>query len=298
MKQKKIIIEHPKYENGIVTKLHPAGKAYDNEEFIHSRDGRTIRILAEYLYPEQYFRKHGIRRTIVFYGSARTLPLETYTARVETLKKSLAESTEESRPAMEAELKKLLSMADMTKCYEDAVVMAEKFSNWSMTLPKRDRFYICTGGGPGMMEAANRGAAKAGAPNIGLNISLPFEQYPNFYITPDLNFEFHYFFMRKYWFVYLTKAIIAMPGGFGTLDELFEILTLKQTLKVTKPLPIVLYNESFWRNLINFDYLVETGMINEQDLNLFKFANTPDEVFNYIKDFLSQFENVPERGAI
>lgn len=149
-----------------------------------------------------------------------------------------------------------------------------------------------------MMEAANRGAAKAGAPNIGLNISLPFEQYPNFYITPDLNFEFHYFFMRKYWFVYLTKAIIAMPGGFGTLDELFEILTLKQTLKVTKPLPIVLYNESFWRNLINFDYLVETGMINEQDLNLFKFANTPDEVFNYIKDFLSQFENVPERGAI
>lgn len=170
----------------------------------------------------------------------------------------------------------------MTNCYNEAVILAEKLSLWSASLPDNKRVLICTGGGPGMMEAANRGAQRAGEPTIGLNISLPFEQYPNIYITPDLNFEFHYFFMRKFWFVYYAKAIVAMPGGFGTLDELMELLTLKQTMKVTKPLPILLFNKKFWQNLINFDYLVEMGMISQNDLDLFVYADSADEAFEYL----------------
>jgi uncharacterized protein (TIGR00730 family) len=263
-------------------KVEKAQKAYDNRDFIHSRDGRIIRLIAEYQYPEQYFRKYGVKGTIVFYGSARTLSLEEFDVKIKDLNDKLAAADLDNKVIIQSEIDKLMNTLDMTRCYNEAVILAEKLSNWSTTLPENKRMLICTGGGPGMMEAANRGAYRAGMPTIGLNISLPFEQYPNSYITPDLNFEFHYFFMRKFWFVYYAKAIVAMPGGFGTLDELMELLTLKQTMKVTKPLPILLFYEKFWRNLINFDYLVDMGMISKRDLDLFVFADNADDAYDYL----------------
>ncbi|GAB1371719.1 LOG family protein [Candidatus Kapaibacterium sp.] len=271
-------------ENVIKGKIEKAAKAYDNKEFIHSKDGRLIRMISEYSYPEQYFRKYGIRGTVVFYGSARTLSLDEFETKLKDLNDQLALAAPDDKIFVQEKIENHMKTYDMTRCYNDAVILAEMISEWSKTLPDHQKMHICTGGGPGMMEAANRGAWRAKSPNIGLNISLPFEQYPNSYITPELNFEFHYFFMRKFWFVYYAKGIVAMPGGFGTLDELMEILTLKQTYKVSKPLPIVLYHEKFWKNLINFDYLVEVGMINKSDLELFRYANTPDEAFEYLKE--------------
>ncbi|HPP40494.1 MAG TPA: LOG family protein, partial [Candidatus Kapabacteria bacterium] len=167
---------------------------------------------------------------------------------------------------------------------------------WSAKLPPESRYYVCTGGGPGMMEAANRGAFQANQPSIGLNISLPFEQEPNIFISDELNFEFHYFFMRKFWFAYLAKAMVALPGGFGTLDELFEILTLRQTLKITRPLPIVLYSEEFWKNTVNFNYLLENRMISEKDFDLFIYANSPKEAFDYLVEQLKASWEFYEKG--
>lgn len=264
-------------------RLQKANKAYNNRDFIHSRDGRTIRILSEYLYPEQYFRKYGIGGTIVFYGSARTLSQEEYDIKLKNIndKIDLAKEGVELNE-LRAQKSKLEKSYQMTKIYMEAVELSEMMAKWGMNNIKENQLLVCTGGGPGMMEAANRGAARAGAKNIGLNISLPFEQYPNNYITPDLNFEFHYFFMRKFWFIYYTKAIVVLPGGFGTLDEMMEVLTLIQTTKVKKKIPIVLYNQNFWNNLINFDYLVETGMISSDDLKLFRYADTPQEAYNYL----------------
>lgn len=264
-------------------RLQKADKAYNNRDFIHSRDGRTIRILSEYLYPDQYFRRYGIGGTIVFYGSARTLSLEEYEVKMKNINDKIATTNDDSKLSeYNAQKSKLEKSLAMTKIYEEAVKLSEMMAKWGMKHAENNQILVCTGGGPGMMEAANRGAHRAGAKNIGLNISLPFEQYPNNYITPDLNFEFHYFFMRKFWFIYYTKAIVVLPGGFGTLDEMMEVLTLIQTTKVKKRIPIVLYNENFWKNLINFSYLVETGMVSEEDLNLFVYANTPEEAFNYL----------------
>ena len=265
-------------------KIDKAAKAYDNRDFIHSKDGRIIRLISEYLYPEQYFKKYGVKGTIVFYGSARTLSLDEFDMKVKELNDKLYNSAPEDKLKASEELDRFMKTYEMTNCYNEGMILSEKLSEWIKTLPNHQKMLICTGGGPGMMEAANRGSARAGSPTIGLNISLPFEQYPNNYITQDLNFEFHYFFMRKFWFVYLAKAIVAMPGGFGTLDELMEILTLKQTRKVTKPIPIILYNEKFWKNLVNFEYLVEMGMINKEDLSLFKYCNSPEEAFEYLKE--------------
>ncbi len=267
-------------------------KAYDNREFIHSMDGRTIRLLAEYLYPEQFFRKNSINKTIAFFGSARVPAPEDYKEKTEALQAALETAAPEDKTSINEEIKKLERFTEMTESYADACRLAEMLSEWSMTLQPKDRYYICTGGGPGMMEAANRGARQAGSPNIGLNISLPFEQHPNPYITPSLNFEFHYFFMRKFWFVYLTRAVVALPGGFGTMDELFELLTLKQTKKVRKPIPIVLYNEKFWRKLFNFEYLVEIGMINKADLDLFHYSDSPEDAFDFITTNLKKFNNI------
>lgn len=275
-------------------RLERAPKAYDNKDFIHSRDGRTIRLISEYLYPEQYLRKYGVKGVIVFYGSARSMSLDDYNAKMRYLKDELDKSKdEEIRESYRKQIEMHEKQIGITETYEDVVKLSKMMAEWTMSLPENHRYLVCSGGGPGMMEAANRGAYKAGHPNIGFNISLPFEQYPNQFITPDLNFEFHYFFMRKFWFVYLAKAMVATPGGFGTLDELLEILTLKQTHKVTKPIPIVLYNEEFWRNLINFDYLVETGMISPGDVDLFEYCNTPEEAFEYLKKELIKGYKIP-----
>lgn len=264
-------------------------KAYDHKNFLHSSDGRTIRILAEYLYPEQYFRKHKVRNTIVFYGSARTISLEKYNSELARLSNLLESAPNEQKQSIEEEIIMHKKLEFTSKIYSESVTLAEMLAKWSNQLPKEQRFYVCTGGGPGMMEAANRGAYQANQPSIGLNISLPFEQEPNMFISDELNFEFHYFFMRKFWFAYLAKAMVALPGGFGTLDELFEILTLKQTLKITRPLPIVLYSEEFWKNTINLDYLVENRMIKKEDLDLFRYANTPEEAYDYITYHLNLY---------
>jgi hypothetical protein len=188
-------------------------------------------------------------------------------------------------------------MVDMSRYYEDAVELSHRLTEWSLNLDTTaNRFIVCTGGGPGIMEAANKGAKKAGGYSIGLNISIPFEQFVNNYVTPDLSFEFHYFFMRKFWFAYLSKALIIFPGGFGTMDECFEVLTLVQTEKIKKKLLVVIYDEKYWKSIINFDVLLEKGMISESDLKLLNFCNSIDEVFDKVVKHLEKHyskEKVP-----
>ncbi len=223
--------------------------AYKNLDFLESRDGRAIRIMAEFLQPLAQFRKERIHDTVVFFGSARI---------------------QEDGP--------------MGHYYQEARKLARMMSEWSEGLKHSNRrFVICTGGGPGIMEAANRGAHDAGVRSVGLNIGLPLEQQPNPYITPELCLQFRYFFMRKFWFVHLAKALIVFPGGFGTLDEVFEVLTLEQTRKLPNRIPVVMYGSEYWRNVINFDAMVKQGMIDRADLDLFKFADTPQEAFEYLK---------------
>jgi uncharacterized protein (TIGR00730 family) len=243
-------------------RLSRAEKAYKDLGFLNSADARPIRILSEFLQPLSKIRREKVRDTIVFFGSARILPEKD------------AAPLRESGDTQHSE--EFLRMADY---YEDAVVLAERLTRWSSSLSSSHRFLVCSGGGPGIMEAANKGASQAGGKSVGLNISLPFEQYPNEFISPELNFEFHYFFMRKFWFVYLAKAFVMFPGGFGTLDELMEVLTLLQTEKVKKPVVVVLYGEEFWKSIVNFDELVRRGMISKEDMNLISFANTPEEAY-------------------
>jgi uncharacterized protein (TIGR00730 family) len=227
--------------------------AYRNEEFLKHPDARPLRILSEYLEPLTHFRNHKIRDTVVFFGSAR-----------------------------------LTQDGPLGHYYEAARQLARMLTEWGASVDGGvNRFVITSGGGPGIMEAANRGAAEAGGKTIGLNIGLPFEQFPNPYITPELCFEFHYFFMRKFWFAYLAKALVVFPGGFGTLDELFELLTLVQTRKLTKKILIVLYGSDYWNELINFNALVKHGMIAETDLNLFKFADDPASALEILIQGLS-----------
>ncbi|HRS01966.1 MAG TPA: TIGR00730 family Rossman fold protein [Bacteroidota bacterium] len=260
-------------------------KAYNNREFLHSPEARTIRILSEYLYPEQYFRKHKVKGTIVFFGSARSMSKKDYEEELASLQTQLANSIDpKERDDLSYEIEELKSREDISNYYDDCVEISRMLSEWLKTNPTTKGIYVCTGGGGGMMEAANYGASLANLTNIGLNISLPYEQHPNHYISKNMVLEFHYFFMRKFWFVYLAKALFAMPGGFGTLDELFEILTLRQTHKITKPLPIVLYGKNYWDNLLNFDYLIKKGMIKKSDLDLFHFSDSPQEAFEYIKN--------------
>lgn len=262
-------------------------KAYDNTDFLHSKDGRIIRIVSEYLHPEQDLRRKGVKGTIVFYGSARTLSREKFDQQKYELMGKIKSLNTSEKNKYELELLKLKHSEDITRCYEDGVMLSKMLSTWVKENPIAKGIHIASGGGGGMMEAANKGAKSVKSHSIGFNISLPFEQSPNHYISPDFNYEFHYFFMRKFWFVYLAKAIITMPGGFGTFDEIMEILTLKQTLKVTKPLPIVLYGKDFWKNAINFHYLVEKGVISKEDLSLFKICDTPEEAFNFITSELN-----------
>ncbi|MGQ9847404.1 MAG: LOG family protein [Bacteroidales bacterium] len=235
--------------------MHPE-KAYKNLEFLNSRDARIIRIMCEYIEPEKRFKHYNIKHTVVFFGSARTRPEDPVTG----------------------------------KYYYDAAKLAFFLAQYGKELEAiHDGFVICTGGGPGIMEAANKGAKEAEAYSIGLNISLPFEQMPNTYISPELNFEFHYFFMRKLWFLYHAKAIVVFPGGFGTMDELFETLTLVQTNKLQKhDIPILLYDKNFWDKFINLQLLVDYGYIDKDDLKLIHYCNTPEEGFEYLKPKLKE----------
>src|SRR6266550_3599799 len=268
------------------SKLAPAPLAYQNEPFLNSPDGRILRILAEYSEPVARFRREQIQDTVVFFGSARFHGLS-------TAQKALAELEKTGSADPEAR-KRALAALDMARYYEDARRMAFLLTEWSIQIPaKRRRFVVTTGGGPGIMEAANLGAQEAGGKTIGLNIHLPFEQNPNSYITPSLNFEFHYFFMRKFWFAYLAKALVIFPGGFGTLDELFEILTLAQTQKLAKKILVVIYGSEYWNRVINFQALADSGTISPQDMELFKMVDSPEEGFEYLRDGLTKYHLGP-----
>jgi uncharacterized protein (TIGR00730 family) len=260
-------------------------KAYKNMDFLMSREARTLRILSEYLEPQARFDRYRISDTVVFFGSARAVPREEADRQLKEAEKGGNE--QEIRTAG-----RRVALADH---YEDARKLANLLTEWSkgLGLPSR-RFIVCSGGGPGIMEAANRGASEAAGISVGLGISLPRETTANPYITRELGFEFHYFFTRKFWFVYLAKALVVFPGGFGTLDELFELLTLVQTGKSRKQMPILLYGEEYWNEVCNFDALVKWGTISEEDLDLFRTASTPEEAFEHLKDELTRLYLVPE----
>jgi uncharacterized protein (TIGR00730 family) len=270
----------------MTNKLQPAPLAYKNEPFLNSPDGRILRILAEYQEPLSRFRREQIQDTVVFFGSAR------FQGGAAARKNLVAAERNEGKaaaPQQEKNLKKALAAVEMARYYEDARRLAFLLTEWSIQIPaRRRRFVVTTGGGPGIMEAANLGAQEAGGKTIGLNINLPFEQNPNPYITPSLNFEFHYFFMRKFWFAYLAKALVIFPGGFGTIDELFEILTLAQTDKLAKKILVVIYGSEYWHRIMNFQAFVDAGTIAPEDLNLFKFVDTPEDAFAFLRDGLTE----------
>jgi uncharacterized protein (TIGR00730 family) len=258
--------------------------AYLNPEFLESAEARPIRILSEYLEPLRRFREERIQDTVVFFGSARVHSRERAERALDTLR---ARGVPNADAQYEAELKKSRKAVEWARYYEDARELARLLTTWSQTLvSEHHRFVVTSGGGPGIMEAANRGAQEAGGKTIGLNIRLPFEQGANPYITDGLRFEFHYFFMRKFWFAYLAKALVIFPGGFGTLDELFEILTLVQTEKLSKKIGVVLYGRAYWDQVLSFGPMSEWGAIAEKDLDLFQYADTPAEAFGCVRDHL------------
>lgn len=239
---------------------HLAALSYEDEKFLAGEDGRPVRILSEYLGPLHRFRAANIHDTIVFFGSSE-----------------------------------LSCDGPLGRYYREARELARLLTEWSKGLPSHaHRYVVCTGGGGGIMEAANRGAAEAGGRSIGLNISLPHEQRPNAYITPELSFEFHYFFMRKLWFAHLASALVVFPGGFGTLDELTEILTLAQTRKLERPIAVIVYGTSYWREIINFEALVRYGMIDRKDLELFQYADDPAQALALLQSALYA---EPERSS-
>jgi uncharacterized protein (TIGR00730 family) len=264
-----------------------APKAYGNREFMYGKDARIIRMMAEYMHPEHQFKKHSINNTIIFFGSARIKSREQYDKLIDDLQERRALAVDDERAELRARIADARRQRTMAQYYHAAEDLARRITLWSQSLPPSQRFVVCSGGGPGIMEASNKGAKEAGGLSIGLNISLPFEQYPNPYITDSLNFEFHYFFMRKFWFAYMAKALVIFPGGFGTLDELMEILTLVQTEKIRKEMPILIYGEQFWRKVINLEHLAKTGMISKNDVRLFQFVNSPAEAFRVLKKRLS-----------
>src|SRR5947209_3710567 len=251
--------------------------AYLNPQFLDSDDARPIRILSEYLEPLRRFQEQRIQDTVVFFGSARVDSRERAERALRTLRARGVKGADE---LYEEELKKSRRALEWARYYEDARELARLLTTWSRTLDSRNhRFVVTSGGGPGIMEAANRGACEAGGKTIGLNIRLPFEQGANPYITDGLHFEFHYFFMRKFWFAYLAKALVVFPGGFGTCDELFEILTLAQTDKLSKKISVILYGREYWDAVLNFGPMAEWGAIGDHDLQLLHYADTPADAF-------------------
>lgn len=296
--------------NGAPPALSPAPLAYENPSFVNGPDGRLLRIAAEYMEPLARFRREHIQDTVVFFGSARFRGREEADHALELLENtgSRNPAPSEEQPATvpdiaagkatELQRKRAVAAVATARYYEDARRLAQMLTRWAARIPsRRHRFVVTSGGGPGIMEAANRGAYEAGGKTIGLNISLPFEQFPNPYITPSLNFEFHYFFMRKLWFAYLAKALVVFPGGFGTLDEMFELLTLVQTHKMAKKITVVIYGPEYWKKVFNLETLVGSGAISPKDIDLFQFASTPEEAFALLRDGLTQNFLVAEAAA-
>ncbi len=268
--------------------------AYENPKFLNSADGRILRILAEYQEPLARFRRERIQDTVVFFGSARFHSRSDADSALQLLAKP--GGAEPAPPEEQEKLRVAKAGVEMARYYEDARELARLLTEWTLTIQsKRHRFVVTTGGGPGIMEAANRGAMEAGGKTVGLNIKLPFEQMPNPYITPELNFEFHYFFMRKLWFAYLAKALVVFPGGFGTFDELFEILTLAQTEKLAKKIIVLLYGGDYWNKVVNFQALVDACVISPNDVNQVNIVNTPQEGFECLKRNLTEYHLGPHQ---
>ena len=260
--------------------------AYKNLRFLESADARALRILSEYLDPLAHLRKAGVQHTVVFFGSARILPRETA---VQILRDVDLRLKQGPSAGLQSELKRARMDVHMSKYYEAARELSRLITEWAMKVHHSPRFLmVCSGGGPGIMEAANRGASEAGGKSIGLNIKLPMEQKPNPYITPELSMLFRYFFMRKLWFAQPAQALIVFPGGFGTMDEMFEFLTLIQTHKMGHRVNIFLYGSKFWKRALNFGWLLESGTVSSEDLKLIRFVDSPQQAFGILKDELGQ----------
>jgi uncharacterized protein (TIGR00730 family) len=271
--------------------MDPQPLAYLNSDFLKSEEARPIRILSEYLEPLRRFKAQNIQDTVVFFGSARIHSREHAERALEKLMRKV---TGESDEAHEERLRRGRKAVEWSRYYEESRELAKLLTLWALSLNEpHHRFVVCSGGGPGIMEAANRGACEAGGKTIGLNIKLPFEQGPNRYITRGLHFEFHYFFMRKFWFAYLAKALVIFPGGFGTLDEMFELLTLMQTEKLAKQIQILLYGTDYWDQILNLQPMAEWGAIAPSDMQLVQRANTPREAFELLKDHLTTHHLAP-----
>jgi hypothetical protein len=265
--------------------------AYLNPEFLESEEARPIRILSEYLEPLRRFKEQKIQDTVVFFGSARVDSRERAERALRTLRSRGVRDADET---YQRELTKSRKALEWARFYEEARELARLLTDWSLTLQSENhRFVVTSGGGPGIMEAANRGAREAGGKTIGLNIRLPYEQGANPYITDGLHFEFHYFFMRKFWFAYLSKALVIFPGGFGTCDELFEILTLVQTDKLSKKIGVILYGRDYWDHVLHLEPMAEWGAIAEKDLELLHYADTPTDAFEQLRSHLITYHLEP-----
>lgn len=269
-----------------------APRAYEDKAFLESDAARILRIMSEFIEPEARFEEYGIRNTIVMFGSARTLPPDEAQRRLDACKAKVgpeSNNTADVEGHREA-LRKAENELRMSKYYAAAEELAYRLTQWSDALPrKEDRFLVCTGGGPGIMEAANRGAHRAGGRSIGLNIDLRHEQSPNPYITEDLKFQFRYFMMRKFWFTYPARCMVAFPGGFGTLDEVFEILTLMQAERIFRPRPIVFFGSEYWKKLIHFDTMIDRGTISADDLEYLRYCDDVTDAFEHITHDLERF---------
>jgi uncharacterized protein (TIGR00730 family) len=268
-------------------------KAYKDPDFINSPAARSVRLLSEYLSPYRRFRQEKVRDTIVFFGSARAIPKEQAERDYLRLRDAAVDPANQVTPGT---LEAARVQLELGRYYDEAVELSRLLTVWSLALASTShRFVVCSGGGPGIMEAANLGSHLAGGNSIGLNISLPMEQTPNPYISQSLNFDFHYFFMRKYWFVYLAKALIVFPGGFGTMDELWELLTLIQTGKITKKMVVLLYGRPYWNEVVDFKAMVRWGTISPTDLEIFQYADSPAEAFEIVRTGLEEFYVRPNR---
>ena len=274
-----------KQTNGSKPPVAAPKLAYQDERFLDSADARALRILSEYLEPQARLRREGVQNTVVFFGSAHILARDVATQKLAELERK---DQNAKPPAGSAELKAARTAVEMSRYYEDARELSHLITQWTLGLNRgKDFLVVCSGGGPGIMEAANRGALEAGGKSVGFNIILPHEQMSNPYITPRLSFSFRYFFMRKLWFAQPAKALVVFPGGFGTMDEMWEFLTLLQTKKMSQRI-ILLYGSKYWKRVVNFEWMLESGTINRQDLNLIRYADSPTQAFEILREKLGR----------